>query len=344
MLWVGSLGWALLCDSSGFQWDHSCLKSATGPRWLRHVSHHPPGYPEHVRMGLIRVDRDKVGTSWGWGSAVSQHCFYHILSAKVSCMAGLESRGSRVYPLVQELQNCTAGSMDKERGRIVAIFIVLPYRASESQGKRRAWSEDSDPCLSHSLPSSVPILLDRPWHCQLASQFSRFRGVLASVGLPTLWPSLHSTLLHWSSFGSSFRLSLLCSETVGAPGHPQHQPRLLSLASPYPSPGYILSCSPLTISFIPAMLVPLPFLWRILHAAHPFSTWKPFPFWRSHWNIPFSTIWPPRLFLPSGICPALNYFKAKPCALWFTPFTLASLPSSIALSVMSLNLDMIAMR
>lgn len=115
---------------------------------------------------------------------MAQRCFHHILSAKVSCMAGLESRGSRVYPLVQELQNCTAGSMDKERGRIVAIFIVLPYRASESQGKRRAWNEDSDPCLSHSLPSSVPILLDRPWHCQLALSSAGFEVFLPVSDCP----------------------------------------------------------------------------------------------------------------------------------------------------------------
>lgn len=35
------------------------------------------------------------------------------------------------------------------------------------------------------------------------------------------------------------------------------------------------------------------------------------------------------LFLPSGICPALNHFKAKRCVVRFTLFTLASLPSPV---------------
>lgn len=64
---------------------------------------------------------------------MAQHRFHHILSAKASYMAGLDSRGYRykVYSLVEKLQNCTAGSMGTEGGTIVAVFIVLPYRASE---------------------------------------------------------------------------------------------------------------------------------------------------------------------------------------------------------------------
>ena len=129
---------------------------------------------------------------------MAQRCFHHVLSADVSYMAGLDSRGYRykVNPLVEELQNCTMGNTDTGRGRIVAVFMILSYSVFESHEKRRAWSEGSDPRLSRSPPPSLPILIPRPWHCHLASQLSSLQGSLASAGLPMLRPSHHSLLPH----------------------------------------------------------------------------------------------------------------------------------------------------
>lgn len=213
-----------------------------------------------------------------------------------------------------------------KEGRIMAIFIVLPYGASESHEKRRAWSEDSHPCLSpnstvpcpHSdcqapaLPASISVssagcelvlpLPDCPrsdppstLRCHTSHPSARLSGCPCFAQKLSVPQITHSTSLDSSLW--HLHIHHLASISPA---------RLSLLALFQPDRSIYHFSRGHRLLLMPSLL------------GNPSHSAGPTRIFSSQYGLP-------RLFLPSGICPTLNHCRAKPCVLWFPLFTLASL-------------------